>query len=87
MARARPADRTRSRGPSRRDPPAAGWFSPALAGLDVVADRILGRAAVDLLPDVVKVIALAQRRENRQRLIHRQRLRRDCPCSSHGAWG
>jgi hypothetical protein len=25
-------------------PPAAGWFSPALAGLDVVAGRVLGRA-------------------------------------------
>ncbi len=47
-------------------PPAAGWFSPGLAGLDVVASRVLGRAAVDLLPDVVKVIALAQRRDNRQ---------------------
>ena len=45
-------------------PPAAGWFSPGLAGLDVVAGRVLGRAAVDLLPDVVKVIALAQRRDN-----------------------
>ena len=45
-------------------PPPAGWFSPALAGLDVVAGRVLGRAAVDLLPDVVKVIALAQRRDN-----------------------
>ena len=45
-------------------PPAAGRFSPALAGLDVVAGRVLGRAAVDLLPDVVKVIALAQRRDN-----------------------
>jgi hypothetical protein len=39
--------------------PAARWFSPGLAGLDVVAGRVLGRAAVDLLPDVVKVIALA----------------------------
>ena len=46
-------------------PPAAGRLSPALAGLDVVAGRVLGRAAVDLLPDVVKVIALAQRRDNR----------------------
>ena len=45
-------------------PPAAGRFSPALAGLDVVAGRVLGRAAVHLLPDVVKVIALAQRRDN-----------------------
>ena len=47
-----------------RAPPAAGRFSPALAGLDVVAGRVLGRAAVNLLPDVVKVIALAQRRDN-----------------------
>jgi hypothetical protein len=45
-------------------PPAAGWFSPGLAGLDVVAGRVLGRAAVNVLPDVVKVIALAQRRDN-----------------------
>jgi hypothetical protein len=67
-------------------PPAAGRFSPGLAGLDVVAGRVPGRAAVDLFPDVVKVIALAQGRDNRQGLIHRQRLRRDCPCSSHGAW-
>ena len=39
------------------------------------------RVAVDLRPDVVKVIALAQRCDNRQR------IRRDCPCSSDGAWG
>ena len=45
-------------------PPPAGRFTAALAGLDVIAGRILGRAAVDLLPDVVKVIALAQRRDN-----------------------
>ena len=45
-------------------PPAAGRLSPGLAGLDVIAGRILARAAVDLLPDVVKVIALAQRRDN-----------------------
>src|ERR1700749_3594337 len=72
--------------PGARTPPAAGRFSPGLAGLDVVAGRVLGRAAVDLLPDVVKVIALAQGCDNRQGLIHRQRVRRDCPCSSHGAW-
>jgi hypothetical protein len=46
-------------------PPAAWWLSPALAGLDVIAGRVLGRTTVDLLPDVVKVIALAQRRHNR----------------------
>ena len=53
-------------------PPAAGRLSPALAGLDVIAGRVLGRAAVHLLPDVVKVIALAQGRDNRHRLIPRQ---------------
>jgi hypothetical protein len=47
-----------------RAPPPAGRFSPGLAGLDVVAGRVLGRAAVHLFPDVVKVIALAQRRDN-----------------------
>ena len=47
-----------------RAPPSAGRLAPALAGLDVVAGRILGRAAVNVLPDVVKVIALAQRRDN-----------------------
>ena len=47
-----------------RAPPAAGRFSAALAGLEVVAGRVLGRAAVNVLPDVVKVIALAQGRDN-----------------------
>ena len=51
-------------GPRARAPPPAGRFSPGLAGLDVVAGRVLGRAAVNVLPDVVKVIALAQRRDN-----------------------
>ena len=55
-----------------RAPPPAGWLSPAFAGLDVIPGRILGRAAVHLLPDVVKVIALAQGRDNRHRLIPRQ---------------
>ena len=45
---------------------AAGRLSAGFAGLDVVAGRVLGRAAVDLLPDVVKVIALAQGRDYRQ---------------------
>ena len=61
-------------------PPAAARFSSDLAGLDVVAGRVLGRAAVDLLPDVGKVIALAWRCDNRLRLIHRQRLRRVPSC-------
>src|SRR6185312_15560348 len=76
--------RLQAKSPRAGTPPAARWFSPALTGLDVVTGRVLGRAAVDLLPDVVKVIALAQGGDNRQGLIHRQRLRRDCPCSSHG---
>ena len=61
-----------------RAPPAAGRLSPAFAGLDVVAGRVLGRAAVDLLPDVVQVVPLAQRRDDRHRLIPRQ-PERDCP--------
>ena len=46
-------------------PPPARWLSPGLAGLDVIAGRILGRAAVHLLPDVLQVITLGQRRDNR----------------------
>jgi hypothetical protein len=53
-----------AKSPRTGSPPAARWFSPGLAGLDVVAGRVLSRAAIDLLPDVVKVIALAQRRHN-----------------------
>ena len=49
-------------------PPAAGRLSSALTGLDVIAGRILGRAAIHLLPDVVQVVALAQGRDNRQLL-------------------
>ena len=52
-------------GPGSWSPPAAGRLPAGLAGLDVVAGRVLGGTAVDLLPDVVKVIALAQRRDNR----------------------
>jgi hypothetical protein len=66
-------------------PPAAGRLSAALAGLDVIAGRVFGRAAVDLLPDVVKVVALAQRRDNRHRLIPPQpkRVSHD---NQMGAW-
>jgi hypothetical protein len=49
-----------------RAPPPAGRLSPVLAGLDVVAGRVLRRAAVHLLPDVLQVIALTQGRDNRQ---------------------
>ena len=45
-------------------PPPARRLSAALAGLDVIAGRVLGGTAVDLLPDVVKVVSLAQRRDN-----------------------
>jgi hypothetical protein len=37
-------------------PPAAGWFSAALAGLDVIPGRIFRQATVNLLPDVVQVV-------------------------------
>jgi hypothetical protein len=53
-----------SESPGTGSPPAAGRLSPGLAGLDVVAGRVLGRAAVDLFPDVLQVIALTQRRDN-----------------------
>ena len=67
-------------------PPAAGRLAAALAGLDVVAGLVFGRAAVDLRPDVVKVVSLAQRRDDRHRLIHRQLKWQNCPCSSQDAW-
>jgi hypothetical protein len=57
--------RREAKGPGTRAPPVAGRLTAGLAGLDVIAGRVLGRAAVDLLPDVVQVIALAQRRDNR----------------------
>jgi len=56
--------RLQAKNPRTGTPPPAGRFSPALAGLDVIAGRVLDRAAVNLFPDVVKVIALAQRRDN-----------------------
>jgi hypothetical protein len=68
-----------------RAPPVAGRLPAALAGLEVVPGRVLGRAAVHLLPDVVEVIALAQGRHHRHRLIPRQ-AERSSPRSSCGAW-
>jgi hypothetical protein len=47
-------------------PPAAGRLAAHLAGLDVVVRRVLAETLVDLPPDVVKVVALAQGRDNRQ---------------------
>ena len=44
-------------------PPAAGRLASGFAGLDLVAGRVLGRAAVALLPDVVQVVAFGQRRD------------------------
>jgi hypothetical protein len=69
-----------------RAPPSAWWLTTAFAGLDVIAGRVLGRAAVDLFPDVLQVVALAQGGDNRHRLIHRQPEQRNCPRSSDGAW-
>jgi len=47
-------------------PPAAGRLATRFAGLDVVPGRVLDRALVDLLPDVIKVVALAQGSDNGQ---------------------
>ena len=60
--------RLEAEGPGAGAPPAARRLPAALAGLDVIPGRILGRATVDMLPDVVQVITLAQGRDNRQRL-------------------
>jgi hypothetical protein len=68
-----------------RAPPTARRLSPALAGLDVIPGRVLGRARVYLLPDVIQVVALAQGRDGRHRLIPRQPVR-SSPRSSGGAW-
>jgi hypothetical protein len=59
--------------------PAARRLPAALAGLEVVPGRVLGRAAVHLLPDVLQVIALAQGRHHRHRLIPRQPERQNFP--------
>src|ERR1700733_5932849 len=40
-----------------------GGSPPAFAGLDVIPGRVLGRALVDLAPDVVQVVALDQGRD------------------------
>jgi hypothetical protein len=47
-----------------RAPPAARRLPSALAGLKVVAGRVLRRAAVHVRPDVVQVIAFTQGRDN-----------------------
>jgi hypothetical protein len=69
-----------------RAPPAARRLPAALAGLDVVPGRVLGQAAVHLLPDVIQVIALAQGRHNCHLAITGRRARRNRPRSSGGAW-
>ena len=56
-----------------RAPPAAGWFSPGPADLDVIPGRVFGLALVGLLPDVIEVVALAQGRDNRQTGLCRRR--------------
>jgi len=60
-----PLARLEAKGPGARAPPASGRLAAAFAGLDVIAGRVFRRAAVDLLPDVVQVVALAQGRHNR----------------------
>ena len=67
-------------------PSAAGRLSSGFAGLDVVAGRVFGWAAVDLLPDVVEVVALGQGRDDGHRLIPPGPKWQGCPCSSHDAW-
>jgi hypothetical protein len=57
-------------------PPTAGRLSPGLGGLEVVASGILSGTAVDLLPDVVKVVALGESRDDRQRAPTGRRRRR-----------
>ena len=53
--------------------PTSGWAAlPRFHWLDVLAGRVHGRAAVDLFPDVVRVVTLAQRRDDGCRLIPRQ---------------
>ena len=49
-------------------PPAARGLTALLARLDVIAGRVQGQGRVDLLPDVVQVVALAQRADDSQRL-------------------
>ncbi len=44
--------------------PSARRLSPALAGLNVITGCILGRVAVNLLPDLLQVVPLAQRRRH-----------------------
>ena len=56
-----------------RSPPAAGGFTARLRGLHVIARRALYGGLVDLLPDVVQVIALGQGRDYGQGLPPRHR--------------
>src|SRR4029077_6705111 len=46
-------------------PPASRRFTAAFAGLDVVTGGVLRRAVVDVFPDVLQVVTLAQRRYTR----------------------
>ena len=58
--------RLKAQGLRTRPPPAARRLPAALAGLQVIPGRIPRQVTVDLAPDVVQVIALAQGRDNRQ---------------------
>ena len=48
--------------------PPAGRLAAGFSGADVVACGVLGQARIDLLPDVVQVITLAQDRDDSQGL-------------------
>ena len=49
-------------------PPPSRRLAALLARLDVIIGWVQGQGRVDLLPDVVQVVALAQRADNSQRL-------------------
>src|SRR5262245_10715842 len=55
--------------PRARPPPASRRLSPAVARLDVIASRVPSGTAVDMTPDVAKVVALAESRDDRQRRL------------------
>ena len=59
-----PLPRLKAEGLRAGTPPLSRRLSPGLAGLDVITGRILDRATVHLLPELVKVVALAQGRHN-----------------------
>jgi len=69
MPRVRSAGRARSRGLSNRGPTSGRMALPRSRWPGCSSWPRLGRTTIDLLPDVVKVIALAQRRDNRHQTL------------------